>query len=314
MRLLSPAKLNVHLRVARPSPDGFHPLLTWMCKISLFDTLTFERTNASGRIVLTADDPSLACDEGNLIVRAARMLDAALRDAGEASRLEESGLAIHLQKRIPIGGGLGGGSSNAATTLLALDQLWESRRGRDFLAEVAAKLGSDVPFFLHGSSSVCTGRGEVVRPIAPPAAGWACLCLPGLAMPTPQVYRQFDAMRSPTENEPLVSRTGSYGGETNCLDEPDWSDWAMLPADQLMSKLVNDLEPAAFALCPELREMQAKLERSIGRPVRMSGSGSTLFSLFDSEDEATQACRLGIRKSVVVRLCDDRWEGTSPEP
>ncbi|HEX8912104.1 MAG TPA: hypothetical protein VF796_07065, partial [Humisphaera sp.] len=125
-------------------------------------------------------------------------------------------------------------------------------------------------------SSVCTGRGEVVRPTPPPAvARWAVLVLPAVHMPTPDVYRRFDAMR--------------LGRTADVEQEPDWQAWARLPAAELMAKLVNDLEPPAFDLRPELADLRARAERSAGRVVRMSGSGSSLFTLFDSEPEARAA-------------------------
>ena len=140
---------------------------------------------------------------------------------------------------------------------------------------MAARIGSDVPFFLHGPSAVCTGRGEVVRPVAQPAARWGVLILPPVVMPTPDVYRRFDAM--------------GLGHEAALADEPDWAAWARLPAAELMSEVVNDLEPAAFAIRPELDAVRRAAERAVGRPVRMSGSGSSLFTLFDDRAGAIEA-------------------------
>jgi len=320
MQVLSPAKLNLFLRVARPRADGFHPLLSWMCRISLFDTITFERTTERGRVSLTCDDPALATDESNLIVRAVRALDASLINAGERSRLGDSGLAISLHKRIPQGGGLGGGSSNAGTTLLALDDLWESRRGRDFLHDIAAKIGSDVPFFIHGPSSVCTGRGEIIQPTPAPQARHACLFMPDMHLATPAVYRKFDELLTPAtvdedELRGLSFTVESSGEEMHHLKaspatiEVDRAGGpehgALLPAAELMTRLVNDLEPAAFALQPALATLRLQLQQTLGRVVRMSGSGSTLFTLFDSAPEAQAAAELvAIRMKIKIRAVE----------
>ncbi len=142
---------------------------------------------------------------------------------------------------------------------------------------LAATLGSDVPFFLHGPSSICSGRGEVVTPAPIPRARWALLILPGVAVPTREVYRKFDELR-----------LGDVGfGEA----QPPWQEWADLSAGPLLSRLRNDLEPAAFALVPQLGRLRDALELSLARVIRMSGSGGTLFTLFDERQEAGVAAQ-----------------------
>jgi 4-diphosphocytidyl-2-C-methyl-D-erythritol kinase len=166
MRLRAPAKINLHLRVGPTRPDGFHPLVSWMTTVSLFDTLIFLSTQAPG-ITFRCDDPKLPTDERNLVVKAARLLMSKLPRERQQGI---GGVEIELQKRIPSGAGLGGGSSDAATTLVALNRLWALNWQSNQLAEVAAQLGSDVAFFLHGPSSICTSRGEVVEPTPAPQA------------------------------------------------------------------------------------------------------------------------------------------------
>ena len=306
MRVPAPAKINLHLRVGPPRrDDGFHPLLTWMVTAGLFDTLTFVRHVPRGDIIVdgspTADvhhddtyarggtifalscsDPALPVDAaGNLVTRVATALADTLSRVGEgstargATRARETGrVSAFLYKRIPPGAGLAGGSSDAAATLAALNRIWRLGQSRDQLAAFAARFGSDLSFFFaETGSAICTGRGEIVRPVAPPdTAGWAALVLPKFAMPTPAVYRRFDEMR--------------LGDERHIREEPDWHAWSRLPAAELMPLLVNDLEPPAFSLRPELGELRGALERKIGRVFRMSGSGSSLFSLCDRFDEA----------------------------
>jgi 4-diphosphocytidyl-2-C-methyl-D-erythritol kinase len=265
MRLLAPAKINLHLRVASLGPDGFHPLLSWMTTIALFDTLTIEPRDAGG-IDFTCNEPSLATDQ-NLVVRAAKLLWEMHGDRSPAP-----GTSIRLAKSIPSAAGLGGGSSDAATTLLALKALWKLDLSSDALADVAGRLGSDVPFFLHGPSSICQGRGEIVHPIAPPAAKFALLFFPSLGMSTADVYRTFDQRQ--------LGKAGAV------RDQPPWDEWVSLNADALLARLVNDLEDAAFAISPSLGQLRAELQHRLGKIVRMSGSGSTLFTLFDDERQA----------------------------
>ena len=296
MRIPAPAKINLHLRVGPLRADGFHPLLSWMVTVGLFDTLTLKRRATQGMpagrgtrddpVALTCDHPTLPTDGRNLVVRAAAAL------ADQASRVGEGStgggitpVSAFLSKRVPSGAGLGGGSSDAAAALVGLNRLWRLDLPLDRLHAIAASLGSDVPFFLHGPSSVCSGRGEVVRPTAPPdmgrtggqaaSAAWAVLVLPKIELATPAVYRGFDEMK--------------LGRDADIADEPDWLAWSKLPAGDLMARLVNDLEPPAFALSPRLRELREALESGLGRIVRMSGSGSSLFTLCDGGVEEGEA-------------------------
>ena len=282
MRLLAPAKINLHLRVAPPRADGFHPLLSWMCTVHLFDTLDVVRADSPG-VSLTCDHPTLACDESNLIVRIGNAFAEALRSEQAPVTPERFGARIELQKRLPMGGGVGGGSSDAAATLSALASLWNAGWDPRRLADFASRFGSDIAFFLHGPSAVCTGRGEVVRPIAPPMPSWALLVLPEISMPTPAVYRRFDEMKRGSD----------------LRDEPDWKQWTALSAEALLPRLVNDLEGPAFSISPELGRLRVEIEQIVGRPVRMSGSGSTLFTLFDDQRSASSAAELVVNKSKV---------------
>jgi 4-diphosphocytidyl-2-C-methyl-D-erythritol kinase len=373
LRLLAPAKINLHLRVGPRREDGFHPLLTWMATVGLFDTLSFSTTsplaiplsttptqslkneiteNRSDGVVMTSDDPSLPCDGRNLVVKAAnqvrqflsarraQMPQAEMPAGKNAEATAGLFVSIHLEKRIPAGGGLGGGSSDAACTLLGLQRLWVARpeadrlwvneeanevgeagragefdrpgerseeiRGSgppDSLSELAARLGSDVPFFLYGPSSVCKGRGESVRPIGVPASvKWVTLVLPPIGMPTADVYRRFDQM--------------NLGREQDVEREPSWNEWVNLGSRSLLSKLVNDLEAPAFDLRPDLGRLRADIEQALGRPVRMSGSGSSLFTLFDEQSEAISAAETITAhrqvRAVAIELCPTIPEATTP--
>ena len=299
MRVPAPAKINLHLRVGPPRRDdqGFHPLLTWMVTAGLFDTLTFVRhagrdghrdaddaTGGTEIFALACSDPALPTDSaGNLVTRVARALADTRSRVGEGSTprgatraRETGGVSVFLNKRIPLGAGLAGGSSDAVATLIALNRIWQLGWSREKLRALAAQFGSDLPFFFAADetgSAICTGRGEVVRAIAPPdTCRWAGLVLPKFAIATPAVYRRFDEMR--------------LGDERSIGEAPDFAAWSKLPAAELMPRLINDLEPPAFSLRPELGELRAALEKNLSRAFRMSGSGSSLFSLCDRFDEA----------------------------
>jgi 4-diphosphocytidyl-2-C-methyl-D-erythritol kinase len=281
--------------------SGFHPLMSWFCTVGLFDTLLIEQDlNSAEGFTLTCDDPALPRDSTNLVVRAAD----ALRRSASGGREYLIKIRAQLQKRIPAGGGLGGGSSDAARTLLGLNRMWLLNHSVEHLSGIAATLGSDVPFFLHGPSSVCTSRGEVVMPIRRPKPKWAVLIFPRFAVSTPAAYRVFDEM--------------GLGDPDSIRTPPDWQQWADLSAGPLLSRLVNDLEAPAFAMCPELASLRLTLEKSLGRTVRMSGSGSTLFTLFDDFAEAESAvarihecCGLSaLATELAPTICDDL---TSPQ-
>jgi 4-diphosphocytidyl-2-C-methyl-D-erythritol kinase len=206
------------------------------------------------------------------------------RIGGEAIRVRP--VVAVLEKRIPLGAGLGGGSSDAARTLLGLNDLWQVNWPIERIARIAGRLGSDVPFFLYGASSVCTGRGEIVRPVAKPrAARWVVLILPDLHMPTPAVYRRFDEL--------------GLGFDDEIAGEVDWNQWATLSSKELLPRVVNDLEQPAFELQPALNELRTGIEVQLGRTVRMSGSGSSLFTLFDDVNEA-RAAASGISEEFAV--------------
>lgn len=278
MQLLAPAKINLHLRVGPRRNDGFHSLLSWMCTVGLFDSLELEALPharpAESPVTLSCDLPELPCDSTNLVVRVATAwLDLMRQERSLPIRYEA--IRAMLSKRIPMGGGLGGGSSDGAAALIGLNSLWDAGWDATRLGQFAAAFGSDLPFFFHGPSSVCSGRGEFVRPIDPPKPLSALLLLPSIAMPTGSVYRRFDEM--------------GLGREEDLHAEPDWSVWTRMDARELLPCLANDLERPAFDFSPELRWLRGQSERLLGRPVRMSGSGSSLFTIFDTSAESTEA-------------------------
>jgi 4-diphosphocytidyl-2-C-methyl-D-erythritol kinase len=272
--VLSPAKINWTLQVVGKRPDGFHEIASLVSVVTLYDQLSFSEAAEPG-ITLTCSDPGVPTDENNLICRAARLMAQA---AGRELRV-----SCRLDKRIPVGGGLGGGSGNAASTLLALNRRWGLGWPVEKLAELAARLGSDVSLFLRGGSAVMTGRGEQVRPVRLGWSGWIVLLMPGLHVSTPAVYR---AWRPQAGKCPPV--------------EPRPAEKAV----EWMHATFNMLEAPAIAVCPQLGDLQRQAASLAGRPVRISGSGSTMFTAFDSPGEAEGGAtllnrELGIRAEVV---------------
>lgn len=263
------AKINLHLEVRGRRPDGYHELRTIFQTVDLADEIGVERSARPG-VELEVRGAELPLDERNLAVRAARAFLSAWAPA-------DAGVALRLVKRIPAGGGLGGGSSNAATVLRALGELFAVRPDPAWLARVAGELGADVPFFLHGGTALGSGRGDVIRPLAdaPRPRGELVLLLPPAPLATAAVFAELAAPPLPAApaGEPVWPRPGANAG--------DFAAWI---GD-------NDLEAPAFRLCPPLGALYTAAVRSGARRVRMSGSGSTLFALFDEAGAAERAAR-----------------------
>ncbi|MDQ3282248.1 MAG: 4-(cytidine 5'-diphospho)-2-C-methyl-D-erythritol kinase [Acidobacteriota bacterium] len=225
------AKINWSLRITGRRADGFHDLETVFQTISLHDELTFTPAEAMS---LSCDDAGIPVDSSNLVLRAARAVDA-------------PPTAIHLRKRIPAGGGLGGGSSNAAMTLMHFG------RDRDDLAQLALSLGSDVPFFLIGGTAYATGRGEVLTPL-PPMHGIPLLLL----LPEERVLTKDAFARVTHYSQPLGIDAYARGFES----------------------FTNDFEEPVFAMLPRLRELKERLLASGAAWASMTGSGSTIVGAF----------------------------------
>ncbi len=254
VRLRSLAKLNLDLRVLHKRPDGFHELRTIFQTISLADTIEIEYQRGRTRIELKSN-LNIA---DNLVVRAADML---LEAAGKTGWLRFS-----LTKRIPLGAGLGGGSSNAASVLLALPALIGKPVPLETLMELAASLGSDVPFFLLGGAAVGLGRGTELYPL-PDLPNWPALVVaPGIHSSTPDAYRALD--RRPAD--------GASADTINNFQSAVWQSAADHSA--------NDFEEVVFREHPQLELIQGKLLKLKAWRAMMTGSGSALFGLFPSRE------------------------------
>jgi len=266
MRLLAPAKVNLTLRILRRREDGYHDIESLVQKISLYDRITLSESAEPG-IHLTCSDPSLPTGPDNLVHLAARLIM-------ESFPTREKGISIHLDKTIPHGAGLGGGSSDAASVLMGLNTLWKLSRTREELAELAREIGSDVPLFLHPSPSLITGRGEKVEPSPILLDAIYVLVSPGFSVSTQWAYSNFRLTKEPDK----YTLSGLYRTERE-----------VLPPDHWQNLLVNDLEEAVTIRHPEIGRCKEDLLRAGASASLMSGSGSTVFGLFEDRQTAEKA-------------------------
>jgi 4-diphosphocytidyl-2-C-methyl-D-erythritol kinase len=280
----APAKVNLFLEVLAKRPDGYHEIATLIVAVSLFDRLEF-RDESSGKIELQCNYPDLSTGPDNLVYRAASLL----RERTGC----DLGASIALWKHIPLAAGLAGGSTDAAAALTGLNRLWRLGRTRQELADWAADLGSDVPFFFATPAAWCTGRGEQVAPWRLGKPLRFVLVCPPVGLATAAVYRGVAVPDQP--------QSGQEIGQA--VAEADM--------DAVGRHLHNRLQPVAERLCPTVAALQARLAGLKPAGQVMSGSGSSLFALCRNRAEALRIARAlsseaeeGIRPRVfIVRSC-----------
>ena len=262
--LRASAKVNLVLEVLGKRPDGYHELSTVMQAVDLFDRLTME---TAATITLETSETGLPTDERNLVVRAARLLH-------ETAGID-AGARMVLDKRIPMAAGLGGGSSDAAATLLGLNRLWGLRWRRERLVELAVQLGMDVPFFLGRGRALGTSRGEVMTPL-PGVGGYAMVLVnPGVGLSTQEVYGRVP-----------VGWRAEAEGTRRMLEALKRRSSARVAA-----ALTNHLERWVEPVLPAIGRMKAALMAAGALGAAMSGSGPTVFGLARSLDQARQIQR-----------------------
>ncbi len=258
-----PAKLNLFLQVTGQRSDGYHLLQSYFQLLDFGDQLRIT-PQASGEIDFSCSNPQLQ-NEQNLVVKAAQLL--------KTESQTPLGASIHLDKYLPIGGGVGGGSSNCATCLLALNYLWELGFSLDQLAELGQSLGADVPFFIRGQSGFVEGIGEQITPISLPQA-YFLVVQPACSVSTGEIF-----------SNPLLTRN------SKAITIRDLKTLG-LPFDGF-----NTLQPLVVDSYPLVKETLEWLQSHTSH-ARMTGSGSSLFSVFDNQQEA----------SKIAALCDPRWQ------
>ena len=302
----APAKVNLHLEVLGLRSDGFHELAMVMQSIDLADRLHFT-TTADAQLTLACDDPSLSVADDNLVLRAAQLLR-------NRSGFSELGASIRLEKRIPIGAGLAGGSSDGAAALVGLNALWGLGHSPAELERLAAELGSDMPFCVAGGSQLCFGRGERLEPLPPPAETLAVLLVkdPRVSVSTPWAYKRC---RERNADQYLVGEP-AFEQRREALRQASWTQPLRASAPP---PLRNDLQAVVE---PETAAVQVALRllRSLEAPlaVAMSGSGPSCFALFaDQQGCQTAQGELSDRFAEAGLLswcCPLRPDGVRIEP
>jgi len=258
IKVAAPAKINLFLEILGKRPDGYHEIETVMQGVSIFDYLYLEEHNKG--VELTCSNPKLGTGEENLVVKAVRLLQ---KESGVLQ-----GVKIHLEKNIPVGAGLGGGSSDAAATLCALNRLWKLGYDEKRLMSLAGKLGSDTPFFVTGHTAVCKGRGEVVVPYPLNVKYTYIIIYPRFEVSTATVYKNFKI--NLTKNLKDVSFFMQKLGSGN--------------PEELGLCLHNRLEDVVFRLYPDLGKIKKTLTTLGFCGTLLSGSGSALYGLYKGEN------------------------------
>lgn len=268
MKIRAPAKVNLYLRIVGKRKGGYHLLDTVMVPVSLCDELEIRRPrtarDAKRRLTVTCDHPLVPSGKGNLVYKAARRL---LRGRGIDSPVQ-----IHIRKRIPVGGGLGGGSSDAAAALVGLNRFFRLGLTRAEMLAVAASLGADVPFFVRGRPARAQGIGERLRALGAMPRLWMVILYPGFPVSTRWVY----------ENYPWKLTKDIE--ETSII-------FPWRGPKELTSFLVNDLEKVAIRRYPRIGRLKQRLIEEGAAGALMSGSGSSVFGIFSTGQQARSAFR-----------------------
>jgi 4-diphosphocytidyl-2-C-methyl-D-erythritol kinase len=272
MQVFAPAKINLSLKILNQREDGFHEIETLIAPVSLHDEIKIDKIDIGKGIKFRCDNPSVSSDEDNLVVRSARSFFAATKLTPAVS--------IDLRKKIPHGAGLGGGSSDAAATLLALNQLFETSLTREELAKLGSEIGSDVPFFIFESAATCRGRGELVTSMELPEQLSILLLKPDFVVPTAWAYSRWHDSR---EIPGITYSAQEFAGHT----------------------FVNDLERPVFEKFVFLAQLKMWLlkQREVGAAL-MSGSGSTIFAVLRDSGRANE-----LAKRAKAKIDSELWTG-----
>lgn len=262
LTLPSCAKINLGLHITGKREDGYHNIHTVFQEIDFCDTLTFQKIDAG--IQLTASNPALPLDHRNLVAKAFLLMQNKYKFSG--------GIKVHIDKKVPAGAGLGGGSSNASTTLKAVNRLWRLNLTDHVLMELAAEIGSDVAFFIQGGTMLGEGRGEILYPLPPLNACWIVLLCPNIHVSTAWAYGEMKITLTNAKKiinfSPLFQRSTPDGFKAN---------------------LINDFEGVVFQRHPVLQLYKERLYEEGAFYASMSGSGSSLFGFFQNYEEAFKA-------------------------
>ncbi len=267
VRLRAFAKINLGLKILGKRPDGYHEILTVYQTVALGDRLEVSLLRGGRGVVVECDDPRIPSGRSNLAYRACELWRRARKYRG--------GIRVHLKKRIPAGSGLGGASSDAAATLLGLEYLTGNRIVPSARLELAARLGSDVPFFLWGGRALGWGRGEKVFPLTDLPRRKCLVVFPGFPVSTAQAYREASLRLTKRREDSRIS----FAGARPHLPPQDWG-----PAE-------NDFEQVVFARWPELGRVKTRLIRAGAEIASLTGSGSAVYAVFASARQLERASK-----------------------
>lgn len=256
--------------------DGYHELCTVFQTVSLHDDLSFAEAD---EIILTCDNPQIPRGETNLIVKAANIL--------RGNFNIKKGARIHLAKRIPAPGGLGGGSSNAATVLIGLTRLWEIETAENELIEIGKNIGADVPFFFCGGTALGTGRGTEITPLADLTGKFLLIVTPPVDVPTGEAFRRLNAPRLTNEKAKSILKICQTAVER---------------LDLRLAELTNDFEASVFAAQPEIGRVKKTLLERGAKQALLSGSGASVFAVFDNEET-----RQATIKATTIENIEKHW-------
>ncbi len=274
IQVSAPAKINLFLQVTGKRPDGYHELFTLMCPIGLADIVRLKPLKSGIRIACT--DPAVPTDDSNVAHQAARIFNSRVTRRRGVLPL---GVDIDITKRIPVGAGLGGGSSDAAAVLYGLNEQCGYPFRREELMEMGLEIGADVPFFLFGQPAIATGIGEILVPCRNLTAYTVLLLYPGISVSTAEVYKNLDL------------------GLTNC--EKKLKDFVLKDGSfDVAFHLCNDLETVTLDRYPQVKAAKTAVSGCGARGVLMSGSGSTVFGLFENASAAHRAMRTLARNNA----------------
>jgi 4-diphosphocytidyl-2-C-methyl-D-erythritol kinase len=274
------AKINWTLRVLGRRSDGFHEIRTIFQTVTLHDRISFN-ARADDDLHFTCDSQDIPTGESNLILRAAN----ALREFC-GIRTQGVGASIHLEKHIPVEAGLGGGSSNAAISLLGLSRLWEIKISRPQLLEIGASLGADVPFFLTGGTALGTGLGTEIAPLDDVIAEHLLIVKPGVSVSTTEAYKALRARALTKVDSDIILSISRAEAQFK---------------DSFPDALHNDFEPVIFRLEPEIERAKKWLLERGARNALLAGSGSSVFGVFDNREEQAGA-REALREETNWRV------------
>lgn len=280
------AKLNLDLRVIGRREDGYHELFTVFQTVSLHDEISFAEGD---EVEMTSSHRGIPKDGRNLIVKAANILRERFGVA--------DGARMHLRKRIPAPGGLGGGSSNAAVALIGLKRLWELEIGFEEMLEIAATLGSDVPFFLYGGTAMGFGRGTKIEPIPDISAEYLTIVTPDVHISTVDAFKELNAANLTSEESESIL--------VNCRFNAD-------SLDLRHTALKNDFEPTVFGSHPQIALVKQTLLGLGAVNALMSGSGASVFAVFDKEETRQTAMKaldeqVNWRKFAAATISRDKF-------